>query len=222
MWAEVLGSLVGNFCRPTDLETSMGAHASGGGPPRSALFGHGSWSEALRISDVYVGRRLVGRCCSRRRSWRWCGPTHHGPALCEAVRDTRLGPASLHLDLTVGQWAADGLLAIFFVAGLELKREFVAGDLRDPRQAALPVAAALGGMVVPAALFVLINQNTGGGALQGWAIPVATDIAFALAVLAVISSHCRRRCVPSCSAWPWSTTCWRSPSLRCSSPPTCT
>jgi Na+:H+ antiporter, NhaA family len=102
----------------------------------------------------------------------------------------RLGPASLHLDLTVGQWAADGLLAIFFfVAGLELKREFVAGDLRDPPQAALPVAAAVGGMVVPAALFVLINQDTGGGALRGWAIPVATDIAFALAVLAVISSH---------------------------------
>jgi NhaA family Na+:H+ antiporter len=108
----------------------------------------------------------------------------------EAVRDARLGPASLHLHLTVGQWAADGLLAIFFfVAGLELKREFVAGDLRAPRQAALPVAAAVGGMVVPAALFVLINQDTGGGALRGWAIPVATDIAFALAVLAVISSH---------------------------------
>jgi Na+:H+ antiporter, NhaA family len=108
----------------------------------------------------------------------------------EAIRDERFGPASLHLDLTVGQWAADGLLAIFFfVAGLELKREFVAGDLRDPRQAALPVAAAVGGMVVPAALFILINYDTGGGALRGWAVPIATDIAFAVAVLAVISSH---------------------------------
>ena len=107
-----------------------------------------------------------------------------------AVRDTVIGPESLHLGLTVGQWAADGLLAIFFfVAGLELKREFVAGDLRDPRKAALPVVAALGGMAMPALIFVAVNATTGGDALQGWAIPTATDIAFALAVLAVISTH---------------------------------
>jgi NhaA family Na+:H+ antiporter len=108
----------------------------------------------------------------------------------EALRDVRFGPAALHLDLSAGQWAADGLLAIFFfVAGLELKREMVAGDLRDPRRAALPIAAAVGGMVVPAALYVLLNLGTGGGALRGWAIPTATDIAFALAVLAVIGTH---------------------------------
>jgi NhaA family Na+:H+ antiporter len=108
----------------------------------------------------------------------------------EALRDTRVGPASLHLDLTLGTWAADGLLAIFFfVVGLELKREFVAGDLREPRRAVLPVAAAVGGMVVPALLFVLVNLRTGDGALRGWAIPTATDIAFALAILAVISTH---------------------------------
>ena len=77
----------------------------------------------------------------------------------------------------------------FFVAGLELKREFVPGNLRDPRRSALPVAAAVGGMIVPAVIFVLVNRDTGGGALAGWAIPTATDIAFALAVLAVISSH---------------------------------
>ena len=69
----------------------------------------------------------------------------------ESVRDFSFGPGSLHLDLTVGQWAADGLLAIFFfVVGLELKEEFVAGTLRDPRQAAMPIAAAVGGVVVPA------------------------------------------------------------------------
>jgi NhaA family Na+:H+ antiporter len=73
------------------------------------------------------------------------------------------------------------------VAGLELKREFVAGDLRDPRRAALPVAAAVGGMAVPAVLYTLVNLD--GGGLRGWAIPTATDIAFALAVLAVISTH---------------------------------
>ncbi|GAA1134256.1 Na+/H+ antiporter NhaA [Nocardioides aquiterrae] len=97
------------------------------------------------------------------------------------LRDLSVGP------LTLGTWAADGLLAVFFfVAGLELKSEFVTGDLRDPRRAALPVVAAVGGMVVPAAIYVLWNA---GGALAGWAIPTATDIAFAVAVLAVISTH---------------------------------
>lgn len=103
------------------------------------------------------------------------------------LRDTVVGPSALHLDLSIGAWAADGLLAIFFfVAGLELKREFVAGDLREPRRAALPIIAAAGGMVVPALIFTVINL---GGSLRGWAIPTATDIAFALAVLAVISTH---------------------------------
>ncbi|MFT4286751.1 Na+/H+ antiporter NhaA [Nocardioides sp.] len=106
----------------------------------------------------------------------------------EALRDARLGPGALHLDLTIGQWASDGLLAIFFfVVGLELKREFVAGDLRDPRRAALPIAAAFGGMVVPALVYAAVNL--GGPGAQGWAIPMATDIAFAVAVLAVISTH---------------------------------
>jgi Na+:H+ antiporter, NhaA family len=186
----VPGRLVGNFSRPTDVETSMGEHASSGGPPRSALFGHGSWSEAVRIGDV-LRRETVGGALLLAATVLAlvCANSPWADAY-KAIRDARLGPASLDLDLTVGQWAADGLLAIFFfVAGLELKREFVAGDLRDPRRAALPVAAAVGGMVVPAVLFVLINQDTGGGALRGWAVPVATDIAFALAVLAVISSH---------------------------------
>nr|WP_246214554.1 Na+/H+ antiporter NhaA [Modestobacter muralis] len=114
-------------------------------------------------------------------------------AAYESLRDLRVGPSDLlglHLDLSLGTWAADGLLAVFFfVAGLELKREFVAGDLRDPRKAALPVAAAVGGMAVPALFYVLVNLRTGDGALTGWAIPTATDIAFALAVLAVISTH---------------------------------
>jgi NhaA family Na+:H+ antiporter len=108
----------------------------------------------------------------------------------ETVRDTRVGPSALHLDLTLGTWAADGLLAIFFfVAGLELKREFVAGDLRDVRRAALPIAAAFGGMVVPALIYLAINTAAADGDSAGWAIPAATDIAFALAVLAVIGSH---------------------------------
>ena len=81
-------------------------------------------------------------------------------AAYETLRDTRVGPASLHLDLTLGTWAADGLLAIFFfVAGLELKREFVAGDLREPRRAALPIAAAVGGMAVPALLLRAVQPR---------------------------------------------------------------
>jgi len=106
-----------------------------------------------------------------------------------AARDFEIGFESLHLKLSLGTWAADGLLAVFFfLAGLELKREFVAGDLRSVNRAIVPVAAAVGGVIVPAVIFTLINLNGGTEALRGWAIPTATDIAFAVAVLAVIGS----------------------------------
>lgn len=106
----------------------------------------------------------------------------------EIVSHFHMGPEVLGLNLSVQHWAAEGLLAVFFfVAGIELKRELVAGDLRDPKAAVLPVVAALCGMVVPALVYVLTNM-TGGGSLQGWAVPTATDIAFALAVLAVIGT----------------------------------
>lgn len=106
-----------------------------------------------------------------------------------AVTSTPFGPSSLHLDLTLHQWASDGLLAIFFaVAGLEVKREIVVGELRHPARAALPVIAAVAGMVVPALFFLAVSFGTP-GAGEGWAIPMATDIAFALAVLAVTGSR---------------------------------
>ncbi|MDN0198112.1 Na+/H+ antiporter NhaA [Streptomyces sp. S.PNR 29] len=106
----------------------------------------------------------------------------------ESVGHFHLGPEALGLHLSVEHWAADGLLAIFFfVAGIELKRELVAGDLKDPRAAVLPVVAAACGMAVPALVYILTNV-TGGGSLAGWAVPTATDIAFALAVLAVIGT----------------------------------
>ncbi|MGV9452153.1 Na+/H+ antiporter NhaA [Streptomyces sp. NPDC003635] len=106
----------------------------------------------------------------------------------QSVSHYHLGPEALGLDLSVAHWAADGLLAIFFfVAGIELKRELVAGDLRDPKAAVLPVVAALCGMAVPALVYVLTNLS-GGGSMDGWAVPTATDIAFALAVLAVIGT----------------------------------
>ena len=104
-----------------------------------------------------------------------------------AVVDFTVGPASLHLDLSLGVWAADGLLAVFFfVAGLELKHELVHGSLSSPARAAVPVAAALGGMLVPALLFLAVNLSSADGSPRGWGVPIATDIAFALAVLAVV------------------------------------
>ncbi|MFM9371535.1 Na+/H+ antiporter NhaA [Streptomyces sp. Da 82-17] len=107
----------------------------------------------------------------------------------ENIRDFHFGIPALGLDLSVGHWTADGLLAVFFlVAGIELKRELVVGELRTPATAALPVIAAVCGMVVPAALYV-VTVSAGGGSLDGWAVPMATDIAFALAVLAVLSTH---------------------------------
>ncbi|MFI9151110.1 Na+/H+ antiporter NhaA [Streptomyces sp. NPDC053367] len=106
----------------------------------------------------------------------------------ESVAHHHFGPEALGLNLSVAHWAADGLLAVFFfVAGIELKRELVAGDLREPRAAALPVVAALCGMAAPALVYVLTNA-AGDGSLKGWAVPTATDIAFALAVLAVIGT----------------------------------
>ncbi|RGE23662.1 Na+/H+ antiporter NhaA [Leucobacter sp. wl10] len=103
-----------------------------------------------------------------------------------ALRDTRIGPGSLGLDLSVGSWASDGLLAIFFfMVGLELKREFVSGALRRFSTAVVPVAAAFGGVAVPALVYAAFNAGT--PAVRGWAIPTATDIAFAVAVLGLIA-----------------------------------
>lgn len=152
------------------------------------LFARGSWLETSRTADVLrvetTGGALLLIAAAVALLWA-NSPWEH---VYFAMRDRIVGPDALHLDLTIGGWAADGLLAIFFfVAGLELKREFVAGDLRDPRRAALPVVAAVGGMLVPAVIFVAWNLGTDN--LDGWAIPTATDIAFAVAILAVISTH---------------------------------
>jgi NhaA family Na+:H+ antiporter len=95
------------------------------------------------------------------------------------------------LDLDLRHAVNDALMALFFfVVGLEIKRELVVGDLRDRRAAALPVAGAIGGMLVPAAIFLAVTA--GGEGSHGWAIPMATDIAFALAVLAIVGSKAPR------------------------------
>jgi Na+:H+ antiporter, NhaA family len=91
------------------------------------------------------------------------------------------------LDLTLHAWVNDGLMSLFFlVVGLEIKRQLVSGELRDRRAAALPALAALGGMIVPAGIYVLLNL---GGATEGFGIPVATDIAFAVGVVTLAGSR---------------------------------
>jgi NhaA family Na+:H+ antiporter len=98
----------------------------------------------------------------------------------EEFLHVEVGPLSLE------HWAADGGLALFFyIAGLELKRELTVGSLRRPADALVPVGAAVAGMVVPAGIYLAVNVN---GSPEGWAVPMATDIAFALAVLAVVGS----------------------------------
>jgi NhaA family Na+:H+ antiporter len=100
----------------------------------------------------------------------------------------RLGLGDLALAKTLHHWINDGLMAVFFfVVGLEIKREVMVGELAVPRRAALAVAAAVGGMVVPALLYALLNR--GGAGAAGWGIPMATDIAFALGVLALLGSR---------------------------------
>lgn len=102
-----------------------------------------------------------------------------------ALKSFEIGPEAIHLNLSLGTWASDGLLALFFLAaGIELKHELVHGSLRDKRQAAVPIAAAIGGMVVPALIY--FSLNSGQETSIGWGIPMATDIAFALAILAVV------------------------------------
>ncbi|KOX04718.1 MULTISPECIES: Na+/H+ antiporter NhaA [Micromonospora] len=161
-------------------------------PPRRRLLTRSSWPEARHVADVLrtetVGGALLLVGAVLALVWANSPWAESYTRLSDWVPWP--GGARWHLDLSLATWAADGLLAIFFfVVGLELKREFVAGDLRDPRRAALPVVAALGGMALPALIYVAVILTAGGDGLRGWAIPTATDIAFALAVLAVISSH---------------------------------
>src|SRR6478735_2172409 len=157
--------------------------------PGSTVFSRGSYSEALRIGEILrketVGGALLVAAAVIALIWA------NSPASESyfALRDFKVGYEPWHLDLSLGAWAADGLLAIFFfLVGLELKREFVAGDLRQLNKSIVPVAAAVGGVAVPAVIYAVVNFSSP-GTLRGWAIPTATDIAFAVAVLAIIGSH---------------------------------
>jgi len=155
----------------------------------STVFSRGSYAEALRIGEILrketVGGALLVIAAVIALIWA------NSPASDSyfALRDLKVGYEPWHLELSLGAWAADGLLAIFFfLVGLELKREFVAGDLRQISKSIVPVAAAVGGVAVPAVIYAVVNLASP-ETLRGWAIPTATDIAFAVAVLAIIGSH---------------------------------
>ncbi|MDQ2637614.1 MAG: Na+/H+ antiporter NhaA [Actinomycetota bacterium] len=186
------GSLVGDHSLTSPeigfIVTANAPHR----PPRPPLLSRGSWAETKRIASILRKETVGGAILLVAAAVALIWANSPWEATYFALRDLEIGGElfGLHLDLTVGTWAADGLLALFFfVVGLELKREFVAGDLRDPARAAMPIAAAVGGMVVPALIFVAVTAHVGDDATRGWAIPTATDIAFAVAVLAVISTH---------------------------------
>lgn len=107
----------------------------------------------------------------------------------DTVKNTVVGPHLWHLDLSLADWAADFLLAFFFlVAGIELKHELQAGELSNRRAAVLPVVSAVCGMVVPIGVYLAVSAGDP-DARHGWAVPTATDIAFALAVLAVVGQN---------------------------------
>ena len=103
-------------------------------------------------------------------------------------KDFTIGSDFFHLTKPIILWINDGLMAIFFfLVGLEIKRELVAGELSSQKKAALPIIAAIGGMLIPAGLFLLFNRN--GQGLEGWGIPMATDIAFSLGILSLLGKR---------------------------------
>ncbi len=161
-------------------------------PLRPRLFSRTTWQEAQYVAAALRTETVGGviLLVAAMAALVWANTPWSDSYV--ALRDFTIGPHSLHLDLTLGTWAADGLLAIFFfVAGLELKREFLVGELRSKAKAAVPVAAALCGVAVPAIVYAVFALALGADSqtLRGWAIPTATDIAFALAVLAVVGTH---------------------------------
>ncbi len=159
-------------------------------PNAPVVLARGAYREFVRIRQI-LRRESVGGILLLIGAAAAMVAANFAPDFYFALRDLHLGGTVLgfDLDLSLGHWAADGLLAVFFfLVGLELKHEFVVGDLRDPKTALVPVVAAVGGVAVPALIYLAFTFADPSAA-KGWAIPAATDIAFALAVLAVIGSH---------------------------------
>ncbi|WDF33413.1 Na+/H+ antiporter NhaA [Arthrobacter agilis] len=172
------------------MSSHQAPSAPGPASSGSSLFSRSSYPEHLRITSILRKETVGGGLLLLATVIALILANTAAADTYFAIRDFSFGYEPWHLELSVGAWAADGLLAIFFfLAGLELKREFVAGDLRKFDRAIVPISAAVGGVVVPALVYVAITVSAGPEALRGWAIPTATDIAFAVAVLAVVGSH---------------------------------
>ena len=149
--------------------------------PRLVLFDRSPDADTVAITEV-LRRETVGGVLMLVAAVLALAWANLSPGSYAAVRHTPVGPLDLE------HWGADGLLTIFFfTAGLELKRELTVGSLARPAQALVPVVAALCGMAVPAAIYLSLNLVPADGQPAGWAIPMATDIAFALAILAVVA-----------------------------------
>ncbi|MGY5318296.1 Na+/H+ antiporter NhaA [Neomicrococcus lactis] len=160
------------------------------GKPSSNVLGRSSWEENVRIGDILRKETVGGMVLIAAALVAIIWANSPWASSYFAIRDFHIAIPWANMDLSIGHWAADGLLAVFFfLTGLELKKEFVAGDLADFSKAIVPVTAAFGGVLVPALIFLGFNIATAGETLRGWAIPTATDIAFAVAVLAVVGSH---------------------------------
>ena len=148
----------------------------------TVLFGPTTEADERHLGNILrqetAGGLLMMAAAAIALIWANISPTSY-----QSVSQTHIGP------LSIAHWMSDGLLTIFFfVAGLELKREFVEGSLRRPASALVPIVAAICGMAVPAIIYTLINLAPG-GVSHGWAIPMATDIAFAVAVLSIVGSQ---------------------------------
>ncbi len=146
------------------------------GPRPFELFAHNKVAGAVVLMAATVAALL------------WANSPWHASYQAMLTTHARVGLGAFEIDKPVLLWINDGLMALFFfVVGLEIKREILAGELSTLRKAALPLAAALGGMLVPAAVYFAINA--GGPGEHGWGIPMATDIAFALGVLLLLGSR---------------------------------
>ncbi|MFW0110085.1 Na+/H+ antiporter NhaA [Rothia sp. P13129] len=156
------------------------------------VFSRGTYAESSRIAHILKRESSGGFILLCATVLALILSNSPASSLYFGVRETELGfhiPGFEHLVMPTSQWAADGLLVVFFfLTGLELKKEFVLGDLRNPQRAIVPVAAAFGGVIAPALIFFAVNHSSP-TAVHGWAIPTATDIAFAVAVITAVGSH---------------------------------
>jgi NhaA family Na+:H+ antiporter len=149
--------------------------------PRLVLFDRSSDADTVSVAEV-LRRETVGGVLMLVAAVAALVWANLSPGSYTAVRHTTIGPLDLE------HWGADGLLTIFFfTAGLELKRELTVGSLASPAKALVPVVAAVCGMAAPALIYLGVNLLAADGHPRGWAIPMATDIAFALAILAVVA-----------------------------------